>query len=97
MIGGLRGSVGGDFLAVNRNLVGRFDPEPDLITVDLHDRHHDILTDDDFLTELPAENQHDSLSLRCCEPVVKSICDGPTRPLLEHPSCQTQEDLFAIF
>src|SRR5690606_31942192 len=41
----------------------RLDADPNLIAVDLHHGHDDVVADDDLLSQLPAQNQHGSLRL----------------------------------
>jgi hypothetical protein len=50
-----------DFLAIDRYVAGRFNPNADLIAVDLHNGDDDIVTDNDLLAQLPAQNQHGDL------------------------------------
>jgi hypothetical protein len=49
---------GQQFLPVNRNVPGGFDPQANFATVDIDDRNTDIFPDEDFLTELSAQYQH---------------------------------------
>ena len=50
------GQLEGDLLALDRNLVGRLDPDPDRVAVDLDDRDADIRADVKTLAELPAQD-----------------------------------------
>lgn len=50
----------GDFLAINRHVARSLDTEANLVAVDLHDGHDNVVADYDLLTELPAEHQHES-------------------------------------
>src|SRR5262245_52520295 len=50
-----------DFFAINGDFAGSFDADSDLIPIDLHHRDSNVLTNDDFLTQLPAQNQHGHL------------------------------------
>jgi hypothetical protein len=51
-------SLGRDFLTVDGNVSRGFDSDSNLIAVDLHDGHNDVVTNDDLLAQLPAKNQH---------------------------------------
>src|ERR1017187_7532426 len=44
----------GDFLAEDAHIVRRFDPQPDLVAIDLHHRHNDSTVDDDLFVQLAA-------------------------------------------
>src|SRR5271157_318365 len=57
----LAGTLRSDLLAVDRNVVGSFDTDTNLVAVDLDHRDDDVVTDHDLLTQLPAQNQHGSL------------------------------------
>src|SRR5271157_3042188 len=57
----LAGTLRSDLLAVDRNVMGSFDTDANLVAVDLDHRDDDVVTDHDFLTQLPAQNQHGSL------------------------------------
>jgi hypothetical protein len=56
-----RGTLGRDLFAVNQYVRRRFDADPDLIAVDFDHSDNDIVTNDDFLAQLPAKNQHGHL------------------------------------
>jgi hypothetical protein len=50
-----------DFFAVDLDLLGCCDPQPDLVPPDLQNRNHDVVADHDALVDMPRENQHFSL------------------------------------
>src|SRR5262245_41981371 len=60
------GPRGRDLFPIDRNFLRGFDPDPDLVAVNLDDRHNDVITDDDLLAQLPAQNQHGYLPLWWC-------------------------------
>src|SRR5262249_30579169 len=51
-----------DLLAVDRDLLGGHDPQPDLVAANLHHRHRDVVVDDDALVFFPGQYQHRRLS-----------------------------------
>ena len=57
----LRQCAGRDLLAVNQDVGRGFDADADLVAVDLDHSDNDIVTNDDFLAQLPAQNQHGHL------------------------------------
>src|SRR5436190_24277045 len=53
-----------ELLAVDRHVPGRFDAQPNLAPIDVHDRDADVVADEDFFAELTAEDQHVATLLR---------------------------------
>src|SRR5262249_50914069 len=56
--GGLRALERQQFLAIDRHVPRRLDPQADLPPVDVNDRDADIFPDVNFFAEFSAENQH---------------------------------------
>src|SRR5437879_4630598 len=48
----------GDLLPVDGDLLGRLEPEGDLVALDHHHGHADVVADDDLFTRLAAQDQH---------------------------------------
>jgi len=59
----LRNPARRDLFPINRDFVGRLDADANLIAVDLDDSDNDVVTNDDSLAQLPAQNQHDQLQV----------------------------------
>jgi hypothetical protein len=58
---GPQGTLRSDLFSVNGHILGCFDTDPNLIPVNLDDGHQDVVADDNLLSQLPAQNQHDHL------------------------------------
>jgi hypothetical protein len=67
-----------DLLAVNRHIIGRLDPDPHRVAVDLHDRDPDLVAYLEPLTELPAQDQHGLLLLEKRFPIGPNWLRGVT-------------------
>src|SRR5262249_22468135 len=51
----------GDLLPQDADMPRCLDPQPHLVALDLHHRHHALPTDHDLLVDLAAQTQHDDL------------------------------------
>jgi hypothetical protein len=58
-LGGREG--GKDLFAMDLDILGCRDPQPDLVPPDLQNRNHDVLADHDALVDMPRQYQHLSL------------------------------------
>jgi len=65
-------------LPVNGDIAGCLDAQPDLAAINVHDGDTDILTDENLLTQFPAENQHD-VALPISQPVVNFLPNSTPR------------------
>ena len=58
-----------DLVTVDRDLFGRFDAQPDLVTSDLYDDDRNIIIDDNTFVFFPRQNQHNRF-LRFTQPPI---------------------------